>query len=70
MTSTTWLSGPARMDVSPRAGQMRPLATGHEGLPRTVVCKILGDAGHDLVGLDTGLFADSLLGAPRQADAR
>lgn len=41
---------------------MRVLVTGHEGYLGTVICEMLEAAGHDLVGLDTGLFADCLLG--------
>ncbi|MET0928128.1 MAG: SDR family oxidoreductase [Aeromicrobium sp.] len=38
------------------------LLTGHQGYLGTVMAPILADAGHDVVGLDTGLFADCVLG--------
>jgi nucleoside-diphosphate-sugar epimerase len=45
---------------------MRVLVTGHQGYLGTVMVPILQDAGHDIVGLDSGLFADCVLGpAPK-----
>ncbi|RLV48618.1 SDR family oxidoreductase [Nocardioides mangrovicus] len=41
---------------------MRVLVTGHLGYLGTVMTRVLRDAGHDVVGLDTGLFADRVLG--------
>ena len=41
---------------------MRVLMTGHQGYLGTVMAPTLLAAGHDVVGLDTGLFAGSVLG--------
>ncbi|NUR70145.1 MAG: SDR family oxidoreductase [Hamadaea sp.] len=41
---------------------MRVLLTGHEGYIGTVLAVRLREAGHDVVGLDTGFFADCILG--------
>jgi nucleoside-diphosphate-sugar epimerase len=41
---------------------MRVLVTGHEGYLGSVLVPLLQDAGHEVVGLDTGLFADCTLG--------
>ena len=41
---------------------MRVLVTGHEGYLGTVLVPLLRNAGHEVVGLDTGLFADCTLG--------
>jgi nucleoside-diphosphate-sugar epimerase len=41
---------------------MRVLLTGHQGYLGTVMRQAFLDAGHDVVGLDTGFFADCLLG--------
>ncbi|MFR9795135.1 NAD-dependent epimerase/dehydratase family protein [Streptomyces sp. MS06] len=46
---------------------MRVLLTGHQGYLGTVMAPVLADAGHEVVGLDAGLFADCVLG-PRPAD--
>ncbi|QDQ09186.1 NAD-dependent epimerase/dehydratase family protein [Streptomyces spectabilis] len=46
---------------------MRVLLTGHQGYLGTVMAPVLSDAGHDVVGLDSGLFADCVLG-PAPAD--
>ncbi|MFI8106114.1 NAD-dependent epimerase/dehydratase family protein [Streptomyces sp. NPDC086023] len=46
---------------------MRVLLTGHQGYLGTVMAPVLAAAGHEVVGLDSGLFADCLLG-PRPAD--
>ncbi|WBB61722.1 NAD(P)-dependent oxidoreductase [Streptomyces sp. WMMC500] len=43
---------------------MRVLLTGHQGYLGTVMAPVLGDAGHEVVGLDAGLFADCVLGPP------
>jgi nucleoside-diphosphate-sugar epimerase len=43
---------------------MRVLLTGHQGYLGTVMAPILSAAGHDVVGLDSGLFADCVLGDP------
>jgi nucleoside-diphosphate-sugar epimerase len=41
---------------------MRVLVTGHQGYLGTVMVPILRDAGHDVTGLDSGFFADCVLG--------
>jgi len=41
---------------------MRVLVTGSEGYLGTVMTQVLRNAGHDVVGLDTGFFADCVLG--------
>ena len=41
---------------------MRILLTGHQGYLGTVMAPILAAAGHDVTGLDSGLFADCILG--------
>ena len=46
---------------------MRVLLTGHQGYLGTVMAPVLTAAGHEVVGLDSGLFADSVLG-PQPAD--
>lgn len=43
---------------------MRVLLTGHQGYLGTVMAPVLADAGHRAVGLDSGLFADCVLGPP------
>jgi nucleoside-diphosphate-sugar epimerase len=49
---------------------MRVLLTGHEGYIGTVLAERLREAGHEVVGLDTGYFADCLLGpAPPEIPA-
>ncbi|WP_432986493.1 NAD-dependent epimerase/dehydratase family protein [Dactylosporangium sp. CA-233914] len=46
---------------------MRVLVTGHDGYIGSVLVPILCEAGHEVVGLDTGLFADCVLGpAPEE----
>ncbi|MGW4488877.1 NAD-dependent epimerase/dehydratase family protein [Amycolatopsis sp. NPDC004368] len=45
---------------------MRVLLTGHTGYLGTVMAPVLTEAGHDVVGLDSGLFEGCLLGpAPK-----
>ncbi|MEU9150511.1 SDR family oxidoreductase [Streptomyces sp. NPDC048417] len=46
---------------------MRVLLTGHQGYLGTVMAPVLKAAGHEVVGLDAGLFADCVLG-PQPAD--
>ncbi|MBF6176290.1 NAD-dependent epimerase/dehydratase family protein [Nocardia blacklockiae] len=46
---------------------MRVLVTGHQGYLGTVMVPLLRAAGHDVVGLDIGYYADCLLG-PAPAD--
>jgi nucleoside-diphosphate-sugar epimerase len=46
---------------------VRVLLTGHQGYLGTVMAPILAAAGHEVVGLDAGLFADCVLG-PTLAD--
>jgi len=41
---------------------VRVLLTGHQGYLGTVMAPVLAAAGHDVVGLDSGLFADCVLG--------
>lgn len=41
---------------------MRVLLTGHQGYLGTVMAPMLAAAGHEVVGLDSGLFADCVLG--------
>lgn len=41
---------------------MRVLVTGHQGYLGTVLTSMLRAAGHQVTGLDTGLYADCLLG--------
>jgi nucleoside-diphosphate-sugar epimerase len=41
---------------------MRVLLTGHQGYLGTVMAPVLAAAGHDVVGLDSGLFAECVLG--------
>lgn len=41
---------------------MKVLLTGHQGYLGTVMAPILLAAGHDVIGLDTGLFVDCVLG--------
>ncbi|WP_328412984.1 NAD-dependent epimerase/dehydratase family protein [Nocardia sp. NBC_00403] len=42
---------------------MRVLVTGHQGYLGTVMVPVLRADGHDVVGLDSGFFADCVLGA-------
>jgi nucleoside-diphosphate-sugar epimerase len=45
---------------------MRVLVTGHQGYLGTVMVPVLEAAGHDVTGLDSGFFADCVLGpAPK-----
>jgi nucleoside-diphosphate-sugar epimerase len=41
---------------------MRVLVTGHEGYLGSVLVPLFTEAGHEVIGLDTGLFADCTLG--------
>ncbi|SDJ42892.1 NAD-dependent epimerase/dehydratase family protein [Streptomyces indicus] len=41
---------------------MRVLLTGHQGYLGTVMAPVLAAAGHEVTGLDAGLFADCVLG--------
>lgn len=43
---------------------MRVLVTGHQGYLGTIMAPVLAAAGHEVVGLDSGLFADCVLGPP------
>ena len=43
---------------------MKVLVTGHQGYLGSVLVRVLRGAGHQVVGLDTGLFAECLLGKP------
>ncbi|MGB3438088.1 MAG: SDR family oxidoreductase [Actinophytocola sp.] len=45
---------------------MRVLLTGHKGYLGTVMAPVLKAAGHDVTGLDSGLFAQCLLGPAPQ----
>ena len=42
---------------------MRVLLTGHQGYLGTVMAPVLAAAGHDVTGLDSGLFAECILGS-------
>ncbi|HVV14411.1 SDR family oxidoreductase [Amycolatopsis sp.] len=46
---------------------MRVLLTGHQGYLGTVMAPVLAEAGHEVVGLDSGLFESCVLG-PMPAD--
>ncbi|OLF15707.1 NAD-dependent epimerase/dehydratase family protein [Actinophytocola xanthii] len=46
---------------------MRVLLTGHKGYLGTVMAPVLQDAGHEVIGLDSGLFGPCVLG-PAPAD--
>ncbi|MEU8244847.1 SDR family oxidoreductase [Nonomuraea sp. NPDC048916] len=46
---------------------MRILLTGHQGYLGSVMAPVLSAAGHEVIGLDSGLFADCVLG-PAPAD--
>ncbi|SHL22288.1 Nucleoside-diphosphate-sugar epimerase [Pseudonocardia thermophila] len=52
----------------PGGAGMRVLLTGHQGYLGTVMAPILTAAGHDVTGLDSGLFADCVLGGLDVAD--
>jgi nucleoside-diphosphate-sugar epimerase len=41
---------------------MRVLLTGHQGYLGSVMAPVLAAAGHEVIGLDSGLFADCVLG--------
>ncbi|GAB3672240.1 SDR family oxidoreductase [Actinocorallia lasiicapitis] len=43
---------------------MRVLLTGHQGYLGTVMAPVIAEAGHEVVGLDSGLYADCVLGPP------
>ena len=43
---------------------MRVLVTGHEGYIGSVLVPLFREAGHDVVGLDTGLFRTCTFGTP------
>ena len=45
---------------------MRVLVTGHQGYIGVILVPMLVEAGHSVVGLDSGLFAPCLFGAPPQ----
>ncbi|MBW0117082.1 NAD-dependent epimerase/dehydratase family protein [Pseudonocardia abyssalis] len=47
---------------------MRVLLTGHQGYLGTVMAPILAAAGHEVTGLDSGLFADCILGGLDRPD--
>lgn len=47
---------------------MRVLLTGHQGYLGTVMAPILAAAGHEVKGLDSGLFADCILGGLDRPD--
>ena len=41
---------------------MRVLVTGHDGYIGSILCRLLVDAGHDVVGLDNFMFHDCAFG--------
>jgi nucleoside-diphosphate-sugar epimerase len=41
---------------------MRVLLTGHQGYLGSVMAPVLAEAGHEVIGVDSGLFADCVLG--------
>ena len=43
---------------------MKVLVTGHRGYIGSILVPMLQEAGHDVTGLDIGLFADGILGSP------
>ena len=43
---------------------MKVLLTGHRGYIGTLLAPMLHNAGHEVIGLDTDLFADGDFGAP------
>jgi nucleoside-diphosphate-sugar epimerase len=43
---------------------MRVLVTGHDGYIGTVLVPLFQQAGHDVVGLDSGLYSDCVFGEP------
>lgn len=49
---------------------MKVLLTGHDGYIGTVLTPVLRDAGHEVVGLDSGLFSTCEFGAQRPAPER
>ena len=71
VTIAGWARGVHRVRQSRfRLGvDMRVLVTGHEGYLGSVLVPLLAQAGHEVVGLDTGLFADCMLG-PAPAGCR
>ena len=46
---------------------MRVLVTGHDGYIGTVLVPLFKKAGHDVVGLDSGLFSECVFGENAQA---
>lgn len=46
---------------------MRVLVTGHDGYIGTNLVPLFQEAGHDVVGMDSGLFTDCLFGDPETA---
>jgi nucleoside-diphosphate-sugar epimerase len=47
---------------------MRVLLTGHQGYLGTLATGMLADAGHEVTGLDSGLYADCILGELERPD--
>ena len=60
-------ASPSRTASRSEGTGMRVLVTGHQGYLGTVMVPILQAAGHDVTGLDSGFFADCVLG-PAPAD--
>ena len=46
---------------------MRVLVTGHDGYIGTVLVPLFRAAGHDVAGLDSGLFSDCVFGTDAEA---
>ena len=47
---------------------MRVLLTGHQGYLGTLETPMLAAAGHEVTGLDSGLYADCILGELERPD--
>lgn len=60
----SWRSGSAATPELRRGNpRMKVLVTGHQGYIGSVLAPMFQEAGHEVVGLDSGLFADCTFGA-------